>query len=122
VPPARILIVDDEEDIADLLGEGLIEAGYEVTLAASGQAALDLAPGVRPDVVNLDMSMPGLSGLEVLTALHRETPRLPVIMISGRSSGPPPHEAFAAIEKPFDLDALKPIVAAAVEQGRTPRR
>jgi DNA-binding NtrC family response regulator len=117
-----ILIVDDEEDIADLLGECLIDAGYEVTLAASGQAALDLAPGLRPDVVILDMSMPGLSGLEVLTALHHETPRLPVIMISGRSSGPPPHEAFAAIEKPFDLDALMPIVAAVVEQGRTSRR
>jgi len=42
VPPARSLIVDDEEDIADLLGECLIDAGYEVTLAASGQAALDL--------------------------------------------------------------------------------
>jgi DNA-binding NtrC family response regulator len=122
VPPARILIVDDEEDIADLLGECLIDAGYEVTLAASGQAALDLVPGLGPDVVILDMSMPGLSGLEVLTALHHETPCLPVIMISGRSSGPPPHEAFAAIEKPFDLDALMPIVAAAVEQGRTSRR
>jgi two-component system, NtrC family, nitrogen regulation response regulator GlnG len=76
---------------------------------------------LRPDVVILDMSMPGLSGLEVLTALHHETPRLPVIMISGRTSGPPPPEAFAAMEKPFDLDALMPIVAAAVEQGHTSR-
>ena len=65
------------------------------------------------------MSMPGLSGLEILTALHNETTRLPVIMISGRTSGPPPPEAFAAIEKPFDLDALTPIVAAAVERGHT---
>jgi len=43
-------------------------------------------------------------------------------MISRRSSGPPPPDAFAAIEKPFDLDALMPIVAAAVERGRTSRR
>ena len=62
----RILVVDDEEDARTYIGTVLEDAGAEIIEAADGDAALDLARREQPDVITLDISMPGRSGVEVL--------------------------------------------------------
>ena len=67
---ARLLVVDDEPDIVELLSASLRFAGFEVGTAASGQEALTLAATFRPDLVILDVMMPGLDGFSVLSRLR----------------------------------------------------
>jgi diguanylate cyclase (GGDEF)-like protein/PAS domain S-box-containing protein len=105
-----LLVVDDNELNRDALSRHLRRQGYLVTVAADGHEALALiAPGTF-DVVLLDVEMPGMSGLEVLTRLraaHSDT-ELPVIMVTARSQGPDIVEAFQLgandyVTKPIDV-------------------
>ncbi len=80
---ARILVVDDEPAITDLLSYNLRKAHYDVLVAADGRTALDLARGAAPDLILLDIMIPGLDGLDVCREL-RKTSRVPVIMITAR--------------------------------------
>ena len=81
--PATILVVDDEEDIADLLRDFLEAEGYGVATAHDGQAALDTLGAQPIDCVLLDVMMPGLSGFEVVRRI-RERSDVPVIFLSAR--------------------------------------
>jgi CheY-like chemotaxis protein len=114
---ARVLIVDDERPVREMLREFLTIQGYEVSTAATGTEALDAGPGFQPDVILLDRKMPGLSGPEVLDALRRAGVGAPVILISGteatRREG-----FFDVLSKPFDLPRLAEVVAAALVYGR----
>ena len=76
----RILVVDDEEGIRQLYKEELEEEGYEVELAERGEEALDKISRSKPDVVILDLRMPGMGGLEVLERIREEDKELPVII------------------------------------------
>ncbi|XDZ67076.1 phosphate regulon transcriptional regulator PhoB [Alphaproteobacteria bacterium LSUCC0684] len=82
----RILIADDEANQLELLSFNLTQAGFSVTKAMDGQAALDLAEELRPDIVILDWMMPSLSGIEVCRMLRAmpETRMIPIIMLSAR--------------------------------------
>jgi DNA-binding response OmpR family regulator len=82
----RVLAVDDAADTRLLVKRALEREGYEVTEAASGAAALDAIRDQVPDVVLLDVTMPDMSGLEVLTTVRRIQPELPVILVTGRDS------------------------------------
>jgi two-component system response regulator VicR len=82
---ARILVVDDEPPIIDLLSYNLKRAHYEVLIAWDGEQALELARQERPDLVILDLMLPHLDGLEVCRALRREG-EVPIIMLTARDA------------------------------------
>lgn len=77
-----ILVVDDEKDIRDSLSEMLKLAGYEVITAASGNEALECVKSENVCLMLVDLSMPGMSGEELINALWRQKQRLPVIAIT----------------------------------------
>ena len=121
-PLARVLVVDDEPDVAATLQELLVELGYEVKIAVSGPEALGLAPVYRPDAILLDLNLPGLPGAQVLEQLLRMDPLLPVIIVTGNSDlevarSTLKQGAFDYLPKPFGLDVLERIVAAAITRG-----
>jgi len=84
--PAHILVVDDDADIRGLVEMTLTKAGYDVTTAAHGSAALATIDRRLPDLIVLDVSMPGMSGIDVCTALRAgdRTMHVPVIMLTAR--------------------------------------
>ena len=102
-----------------MLRDVLTELSYAVKHAVGGAEALKLVPVFEPDLVLLDLQMPGMSGVEVLDHLRREHPRLPVVILSGnqdvqltrRALG---NGAFDYIQKPFDITVLARVVAAAI--------
>jgi two-component system alkaline phosphatase synthesis response regulator PhoP len=79
----RILVVDDEQDVLDLLVYNLRKAHYEVTTATNGRQALDLARQEEPDLSLLDLMLPEVDGLDVCREL-RHTSKVPIIMITAR--------------------------------------
>lgn len=84
----KILIVDDEPDILELVRFNLAKEGYEVTCAASGEEALKSARGFSPDLVILDLMLPGIDGLDVCRELKSDskTSSIPVIMLTAKGS------------------------------------
>jgi DNA-binding response OmpR family regulator len=116
--PGRVLIADDEPHVRELLRDFLAREGYEVTTVGTGAQALDAVPTFQPDVLLVDMLMPGLSGRDVLDSLRRTGVTVPVILISG---GPNvvAEGFFEVLRKPFNLRTMAEIVAAAVDHGRT---
>jgi CheY-like chemotaxis protein len=117
-PPAGlVLVVDDEPHIRELLRDFLIGEGYAVVAVASGAEALEAVPTFQPDVILLDMLMPGLSGSDVLDALRRAAWTAPVILISG-TPRIVQEGFFRVLIKPFNLRAVGDVVAAAVNHRR----
>jgi DNA-binding response OmpR family regulator len=82
-----ILVADDDDDVRDLVAFKLNAAGYHAITADNGSMALDLVHREQPDMVILDVAMPGLDGLSVCYELHSSaaTAQIPVLMLSGRS-------------------------------------
>jgi len=85
-PPARVLVVEDEEQIREMIRFALEKAGLAVTGVESGEEALDTVRRERPDLVLLDLMLPGVDGLEVCRRLRtdRETAGIPLIILSAR--------------------------------------
>jgi CheY-like chemotaxis protein len=120
----RVLIVDDEPELTDVVREYLQEQ-YEVVVANSGTAALASFKQTRPDVVFLDINMPGPSGVEVLKLLRRADPTLPVVMVTVNTEVAVVQEclregAFAYVPKPFDLKYMEHMAALAIQSGGPP--
>ena len=118
----RVLVVDDEPELTAVVREYLQDR-YLVVVANSGPVALQLAQQHRPDVVFLDINMPGPSGVEVLKALRRVDPTIPVIMVTVNTEVAIVQQclqagAFAYVPKPFDLKYMDHLAALATEQGR----
>jgi two-component system, NtrC family, nitrogen regulation response regulator NtrX len=108
---ARILIVDDEEPIRDILRQLFEYEGHAVEEASSGAEALQRIEEVRPDLVFLDVKMPGMDGIDALGRLRERMPGLHVIMISGHGTIDTAVEAtrrgaYDFLEKPLDTDRL----------------
>jgi DNA-binding response OmpR family regulator len=82
----RMLVVEDEAPIADFLVRGLKEQGYAVDLATDGLEALELLATVTPDVVVLDIMLPGIDGLEVCRRLRQSGSTTPVLMLTARDA------------------------------------
>ena len=80
---ASVLIIDDDEELAQLLGDYLSQEGFDVTLAHNGDRALGAIVDSRAEIVVLDVMMPGLSGIEVLRRIRRES-AIPVLMLTAR--------------------------------------
>ena len=114
----RVLVVDDDDAIRELLGVALNEAGHEPILALDGQHALRLALVSHPDVVVLDLGLPIMSGPEFVANWreHSGDNGAPIVVISGRPDVMAEAQrlgARAAFAKPFDVEAL----VAAVSQN-----
>ncbi len=116
---ARILVVDDDPDLLDLIGMRLTAAGYEVALAPSGAAALELFQAERPRAVVTDLRMDGMDGHALFDRLHAEAPSVPVIILTAHGTIPDAVAAtqrgvFSFLTKPFDGRELLARVAEAV--------
>lgn len=117
--PGRILIVDDEAEIRETLGDLLTQNGYQTRSAADGAAAVRAVIDEAPDLVLLDINMPRLGGIEALTALQAIAPDVKVVMVSGQSDlelakRALAYGAFDYIPKPVDPGHLTLVVEAAV--------
>jgi CheY-like chemotaxis protein len=128
---ARVLVVDDEPDLRDLLRVSLNLAGHVVSLAPDGYRGLALARAERPDVIVLDVMMPGLDGWDVLTSLKADTEpgvaTIPVLMLTARAGDLDVirggiEGAVRYLPKPFAISDLHEAVADAVGGGPEPER
>ena len=120
---SRVLVVDDELPMRRTLGIGLRARGYDVDLAATGEEALELAARHHPDVVILDLGLPGIDGIEVAQAL-RGWSSVPIIVLSARGAERVKVAALDAgaddyVTKPFGMDELLARLRAALR--RAPR-
>ncbi len=107
---ARVLVVDDDPHIRRILRMALVEQGFEVSDARSGDEALEKFPSARPDLVILDVNMPGMSGLEACR-LFRNSSEAAIIMLTVRDSERDKVEALDAgaddyVTKPFSVPEL----------------
>src|SRR5437867_9641967 len=84
---SRILIVEDEQSVVDMLRKGLEPEGFQVIAAYNGQAGLRAVTEARPDLLILDLTLPGLDGFELCRRIRKqpETARLPILVLSGRA-------------------------------------
>ncbi|MGZ4689979.1 MAG: response regulator [Acidimicrobiia bacterium] len=119
--PIRVLVVDDEPQIRRALGINLRARGYEVDLAETGEIALELAARHHPDVVVLDLGLPGIGGVEVIEGL-RGWSQVPVIVLSVRDSESDKVAALDAgaddfVTKPFGMDELLARLRAALRRA-----
>ena len=108
---ADILLVDDDPDLLKLISLRLASVGYRVRTADSGEAALGALAVARPGVVITDLRMPGIDGLQLFEAIHREHPALPVIILTAHGSIPDAVGAvkkgvFGYLTKPYDAEEL----------------
>src|ERR1051326_6178720 len=125
----KVLIVDDEEVLRDVLETVLRREGFDVVLAASGEEELSVLDGdtdADVDLVILDLMLPGISGIDTLRAIRSATPHLPVIVITAFSSidgaiEAMKHGAFHYIPKPFKNEEVILTVNKALEQRRLAR-
>jgi DNA-binding response OmpR family regulator len=121
--PALILIAEDDEGMRGVLKRCLTEAGYSVITAPDGLTAERLAREHKPDLVLLDIFMPGKNGVEVLETLTRELPDTGVVMISGNDDEAIAKDclikgAFDYIPKPPNMEALEALVKCRLLQQR----
>ncbi len=108
----RVLIVEDDADIREALGELLASAGYEIDEAANGLEGLAAARRARPDLIVLDLMMPVMDGWQFREAQERDPALAPIPVIVISASGPAASiAADTFLEKPFPLDRLVAEVA-----------
>jgi CheY-like chemotaxis protein len=124
MPIGRVLVVDDEAQVCEMVREALVEFGYEVAVASGGPEALDLMSSFGPDAVLLDVLMPGMPGAEVLARLRQDHPGVAVVMLTGNQDQHAARQllangAFDYVRKPFDLQMLERVMAAAVASRRS---
>lgn len=118
----RLLIVDDEAPVLEVLSEYFTAQGYEVETALSGADALAAVRRRRPDLVLLDIRMPGMDGMEVLRRLQQVDAALAVVMVTANEDLALAREtlrigAFDYVSKPFDFDYLDRVVSAALARA-----
>jgi two-component system, OmpR family, response regulator len=108
---ARLLVVDDEPNIVELLAASLRYAGFAVTTARSGREALDLLPSTRPDLVVLDVMMPGLDGFAVVKQMRGSGDHTPVLFLTARDAAEDRVAGLTLggddyVTKPFSLEEV----------------
>ena len=103
----QILIIEDEDDIVELIRYNLVKCGYKVTAATDGKEGLNRAAAQIPDLILLDLMLPGMDGLDVCRALRREdrTAAIPIIMLTARSEE---SDVIAGLELGADDYVTKP--------------
>ncbi|WP_420175998.1 response regulator transcription factor [Luteococcus sp. OSA5] len=109
--PIRVLAVDDEPSLTELLGMAMRYEGWEVSTAASGTAAVKTAREVRPDAIVLDMMLPDFDGLEVMRRIRADQPDVPVIFLTAKDAVADRIGGLTAggddyVTKPFSLEEV----------------
>jgi len=118
---ATILIVDDEEAIRTTLKGSLEDEGYQVFTAADGTEALDLVPKTNPEIVFLDIWLPGMDGIQILKILKEHYPEPEVIIMTGHGTVSTAVQAtkfgaFDFVEKPLDFNQIMGLIVRVLEQ------
>lgn len=120
--PARILVVDDDPDIVTMLSTRLANRGFKVSTASDGHQAIAMTKKELPDVVLLDVMMPGKSGWEVARAIKQDpaTQAVKIVMVSAIGAKTneltaPIYGADAHVDKPFELDHLEKVIRQLLE-------
>jgi two-component system phosphate regulon response regulator PhoB/two-component system alkaline phosphatase synthesis response regulator PhoP len=126
VNDSRILIVDDEKGIQDIVSQALKRRGYETLVASDGDTALDLAFASRPDLIILDLMLPRMDGWEVCRRLksNKETATIPIIMLTARRGEMDVVEGLELgaddyMKKPFSLAELVARVGVLLRRNQT---
>jgi two-component system OmpR family response regulator len=121
MPVPRILVVDDEPNIADLLSVALRFEGYDVVSAGTGTEALDLARSYRPNLVMLDVMLPDLDGNEVSRRLRLQGDQVPIVFLTARDAVQDKVAGLALgddyVTKPFSIEELMARVAAILRRA-----
>ncbi|MGA3038202.1 MAG: response regulator transcription factor [Vulcanimicrobiaceae bacterium] len=125
-PGARVLVVDDEVAIRDLLEYGLAQAGFEVRSARDGRAALDVVRSWTPEVIILDVMLPEVDGFTLLPALRRLTD-VPIVMLSAKTATAEKVTGLSRgaddyLAKPFELEELVARLHSALRRPRLQMR
>ena len=120
---STILIIDDDDQLRRSFEKLLLEEGYKTMSAASGEAGLKLIESHVPDLVILDMRLPGINGLETFQAIHEIEPKLPVIIMTAFGTTETAIEAtklgaFDYILKPFEIPDMLLVIKDALKAGR----
>lgn len=122
----QVLVVDDEPDIRQLLEMTLQISDYDVVTASDGLEAEALARSIHPDVIILDVMMPGIDGLSVLRNLRSDpvTQEIPVVLLTAKTADPDVWAGWESgasyyMAKPFDMDCLLRFLASLDDPGAT---
>ena len=123
LPPARVLVVDDEESLVDMLTTALRFTGYEVASESSGFDALRAVKESPPDLIVLDVNMPDLDGFEVCRRIRRDGIDSPVIFLTARDAPDDLRAGFSHggddyLTKPFSLEELSLRIEAVLRRAR----
>jgi DNA-binding response OmpR family regulator len=121
----KVLLVDDEREYVTTLGERMEMRGFEPEIAFSGEQALGMLEHSLPDVMVLDLKMPGIDGLEVLRRVKKRYPQIQVIILTGHGSDRDEAAArrlgaFDHLQKPVDINELVQIMELAFRQQAQP--
>jgi CheY-like chemotaxis protein len=124
-PFGRLLIVDDDEAVLEVLAEYFGGQGHAVETAKSGEAAVAAVTRARPDLVLLDVRMPGMDGVQVLRQLRAVTTAMPIVMVTANEDLAVARltlklGAFDYVPKPFDFGYLDRVVTAALARVAHP--
>lgn len=116
----QVVLADDDPAALEGLQTLIAAWGYDVKTAQDGRAALALVAEIRPSVLITDVVMPAMSGLELLEAVHRDEPAIPVIVLTAHGTSETrrhavAHGAFAYLPKPVDTGRLKLLLNRAVQ-------
>ena len=119
----KVLIIDDEEIVLDSCREILAVDEYQITTASDGNSGLELLKDVQPDIVFVDLKMPGLSGLEVLEKIHEFDPTIVNVVITGFATidsavDAMKHNAYDFLPKPFTPDELRLLTKRGLEKRK----
>lgn len=120
MPKTKILVVDDEENIRLLYKEELTDAGYEVDTARDAMDADKKIPVFRPDLITLDIKMPGMDGLEYLRKFRERDKQTPVVLCTAYQDYKKDFKVWASeayVVKSFNLDHLKATIKEVLEQS-----
>jgi two-component system OmpR family response regulator len=119
--PPRILVVDDEPNIAELLSAALRFEGYDVGLAATGTEAVDMVRTYRPNLVMLDVMLPDFDGNEVCRRLRQQGEQVPIVFLTARDTTQDKVEGLALgddyVTKPFSVEELMARVGAILRRA-----
>ncbi|MFH1860514.1 MAG: response regulator [bacterium] len=120
---AKILIVDDEKDLADILGAILQLEGHEITTVSDGYQAIEEAKNTNFDLIMMDIRLPEMNGVETFIRIKKINPTVKVVMMTGFAvedliEEAINHGAYACIHKPFDLKKVIEIIQKVISENK----
>lgn len=123
----KVMLVDDEEEFVTTLSNRINKRDFSPSVASSGEQALQIVDDQVPDVMVLDLKMPGIDGMEVLRRVKKAYPEVEVIILTGHGSEKDKQEAlslgaFGYLQKPVRIDELTEQIMKAYKSGKEDRR